>query len=349
MGANCCKEDPVDLSTEVELSHFTLLRSVGRGSFGKVRVVEHKGTKELYALKYINKTKCLQMKAAENVISERQLLELIDHPLIVNLRYAFQDDENLFMVLDLMLGGDLRFRLEKSCLPEHHVQFYSAQVALALNYLHQKNIVHRDIKPDNILLDQRGHAHLTDFNVALKLEPDQSFTSLAGSMAYIAPEMLKKQGYDSFVDWWALGISIYELLYGKRPFSGKSNDILKTSILQDPIDFPSSPKISQDAIHLIRGLLERNVQDRFGFQEIRNHPWFKKVSWDHLVSKTIEAPFIPDENKSNFDPTHEIEEALLDSHPLQTKKAKKSMSHSDLMTDEKSLFERFLIYDYSIY
>ncbi|KAG1436279.1 hypothetical protein G6F56_013624 [Rhizopus delemar] len=116
----------------------------------------------------------------------------------------------------------------------------------------------RDIKPDNILLDQRGHAHLTDFNVALKLEPDQSFTSLAGSMAYIAPEMLRKQSYDSFVDWWALGISIYELLYGKRPFFGKSNDILKNSILQDPIDFPSSPRISQDAIHLIRGLLERN-------------------------------------------------------------------------------------------
>lgn len=128
----------------VELSHFVLLRSVGKGAFGKVRVVQHKGTKKLFALKYINKEKCIQMKAIDNIVSERRLLEHIDYSLIVNLRYAFQDDENLFMVLDLMLGGDLRFHLDRlGSLPEKHVQFYAAEIALSLHYLHTKNIIHR--------------------------------------------------------------------------------------------------------------------------------------------------------------------------------------------------------------
>lgn len=132
--------------TTVELSHFLLLRSVGKGSFGKVRVVQHKGTKKLYALKYINKEKCIQMKAVDNIISERRLLERIDYNLIVNMRYAFQDDENLFMVLDLMLGGDLRFHLERlGTLPEDYVRFYAAELALSLNYLHSKQIIHRYI------------------------------------------------------------------------------------------------------------------------------------------------------------------------------------------------------------
>lgn len=128
----------------VDLFHFTLLRSVGKGAFGKVRVVEHKGTKQLFALKYIDKEKCIRMRAVENVISERRLLEHINYNFIVNLRYAFQDEENLFMVIDLMLGGDLRFHLDRlGALPEEYVRFYCAETALALHYLHKKNIVHR--------------------------------------------------------------------------------------------------------------------------------------------------------------------------------------------------------------
>jgi serine/threonine kinase 32 len=195
-----------------------LLRSVGKGAFGKVRLVQHKGTKKLYALKYINKEKCLQMHAVDNILSERRLLEQIDFNLIVNLRYAFQDDENLFMVLDLMLGGDLRFHLDRlGYLPEEHVQFYAAQLALSLRYLHSRNIIHRDLKPDNILLDERGHAHLTDFNIAVRLSRQRKrpLMSVAGSLAYISPEILQKQGYTYSVDWWSLGIVIYELLYGK--------------------------------------------------------------------------------------------------------------------------------------
>lgn len=135
----------------VNLSHFTLLRSVGKGAFGKVRVVQHKNTKQLYALKYINKNKCIQMKAVENIISERKILEQIECNLIVNMRYAFQDDENLFMVLDLMLGGDLRFHLDRlGVMPEEYVRFYAAEIALGLNYLHSLNIIHRYLLISNL-------------------------------------------------------------------------------------------------------------------------------------------------------------------------------------------------------
>ena len=128
----------------VELSHFHLLRSVGKGAFGKVRVVQHKKTKEIYALKYINKAKCIRMRAVENIIQERRLLEEVEFSLICNLRYAFQDDENLFMVLDLMLGGDLRFHLERAGpMKEEVVRFYVAELALALDALHSRRIIHR--------------------------------------------------------------------------------------------------------------------------------------------------------------------------------------------------------------
>ncbi|KNE69859.1 AGC/YANK protein kinase [Allomyces macrogynus ATCC 38327] len=178
------------LQLAVDLNHFELLRSVGKGAFGKVRVVQHKRDKTLYALKYINKEKCIKMRAVENIIQERRLLEEIHFPLIVNLRFAFQDDENLFMVLDLMLGGDLRFHLDRQgCLNETAVQFYVAEIALALNYLHERKIVHRDLKPDNVLLCERGHAHLTDFNIAVHYNDRKPLTAIAGSMAYMAPEV----------------------------------------------------------------------------------------------------------------------------------------------------------------
>jgi serine/threonine kinase 32 len=220
----------------VDLSHFALLRSVGKGAFGKVRVVQHKGSKQLFALKYINKTRCIQMRAVENIISERRLLERIDCGLIVNLRYAFQDDDYLFLALDLMTGGDIRFHLDRlGVMPEAYVQFYAAEVSWALRYLHKKNIVHRyvcftsllravtnpfdhscrDLKPDNILLSDQGHAHLTDFNIAVQFSESKPLTSVAGSLAYMGPEILLKRGYFASVDWWSLGVVCYELLVGK--------------------------------------------------------------------------------------------------------------------------------------
>ncbi|KAK4513556.1 uncharacterized protein ATC70_005558 [Mucor velutinosus] len=371
MGVVCCREELLDLEGEVELSHFTLLRSVGKGAFGKVRVVQHKGTKQLYALKYINKTKCIQMRAVENIISERRLLEQISCNLIVNMRYAFQDDDNLFMVLDLMLGGDLRFHLDRlGVMPEEYVRFYAAEVAVSLHYLHSLNIIHRDLKPDNILLDEQGHAHLTDFNIATIINNTKPLTSVAGSFAYIAPEVLQKRGYLTSVDWWSLGIVIYELLFGKRPFRGKSNDALQHAILHDNVHFPENHKLSPQAIDFIKCLLTRDVKSRIGvgkqgFQRLMRHPWFNGIPWELLEPKQVEPPFAPDSKRANFDPTHELEEILLEDNPLKVKRRnpKRSGAAASYATSFKSqatdpnipeqsperqlMEEKFLTYDYT--
>ena len=186
------------------------------------------------------------------------MLERIDFPLIVNLRYAFQDDDTLFMALDLMLGGDLRFLLDRmGSLSELQVRFYVAQIGLSLNYMHRRRIAHRDIKPENILLDDRGHVHLTDFNVAVVLSDKKPLKwSTAGTLAYMAPEILSKQGYATSVDWWSLGIVAYELLFGKRPFKGKSTEQTTDAILHQPLQFPENvyQVVSEDCVNVISGV-----------------------------------------------------------------------------------------------
>ncbi|KAI0924059.1 hypothetical protein AcV5_009419 [Taiwanofungus camphoratus] len=257
MGAVCCRPQPIDFDGDVNLFHFVLLRCVGKGAFGKVRVVQHKQSRDLYALKYINKAKCVKMKAVANVIQERRLLEEIDHPFVVNLRYAFQDDENCFFVLDLMLGGDLRFHLERlGSLSESAVRFYVAELSSALAYLHDHRIIHRDIKPDNILLDDQGHAHLTDFNIAVHYSERRPLTGVAGSMAYMAPEILTKRGYTYTIDWWSLGVCAYELIFGRRPFRGKTNSDLTHSISKDSLRFPedAESKCSRDGMQVLRSV-----------------------------------------------------------------------------------------------
>ncbi|KAF9269003.1 kinase-like protein [Marasmius fiardii PR-910] len=353
MGAVCCRPAPVDFDGEVNLFHFVLLRCVGKGAFGKVRVVQHKQTRDLYALKYINKAKCVKMKAVPNVIQERRLLEEVDHPFIVNLRYAFQDDENCFFVLDLMLGGDLRFHLERlGSLSEDVVRFYVAQLSSALTFLHETGIMHRDIKPDNILLDERGNAHLTDFNIAVHFG-ERRLTGVAGSMAYMAPEILTKRGYTCHIDWWSLGVCAYELIFGRRPFRGRTNSDLTHSITKDPLKWPedAEKKCSRSGMLALKALLERDTSKRIGckpngegFREIQAHAWFKTIDWDTLESKEQTPPFVPDSKKANFDASHELEELLLEDNPL---KAKQRKANQDNLTAEmKQMEDQFTTYDY---
>lgn len=353
MGGVCCRPQPIDFDGEANLFHFVLLRCVGKGAFGKVRVVQHKQTKNLYALKYINKTKCVKMKAVPNVIQERRLLEEIDHPYIVNLRYAFQDDENCFFVLDLMLGGDLRFHLERlGAMPEETVRFYVAQISSALAYLHDMGIMHRDLKPDNILLDEKGNAHLTDFNIAVHFS-DRRLTGVAGSMAYMAPEILAKRGYTCHIDWWSLGVCAYELIFGKRPFRGRTNSDLTYSISKDPLKWPedAEKKCSRPGLQVLRGLLERDTSKRVGckpngegFQELMRHPWFKSIDWDTLETKEQTPPFIPDQKKANFDASHELEELLLEDNPLKAKARK--ANQDNLSAEMRQMEEQFTTYDF---
>ncbi|KAG2218842.1 hypothetical protein INT45_007609 [Circinella minor] len=335
------------------------MRAIGKGAFGKVRIVRHKETGKQYALKYISKNRAIERKSIGNIISERRLLERIDFPLIVNLRYAFQDDDTLFMALDLMLGGDLRFLLERvGNLSELQTRHYIAQLGLSLNYLHKKRrMAHRDVKPDNILLDERGHAHLSDFNVACLFSDQKPIRfSKAGTVAYMAPELLGKQGYTTSVDWWSLGIVAYELLFGTRPFKGKSNDQLVASILHDPLQFPENVYqiVSEDCVNVLSGLLERSPSRRLGaesFTNFKNHRWFAGLDWDAMEMKTAVPPFIPDSKCLNFDAVHEIEEILLEEPPLRTaRRNRTTLSEHQPVTHEaqqrQTLEEKFLSFDY---
>ncbi|KIJ66724.1 hypothetical protein HYDPIDRAFT_85953 [Hydnomerulius pinastri MD-312] len=352
----CCFSEPVDFDSEVNLFHFDLHRAVGKGAFGKVRVVEHKKTKKLYALKYIDKSRCIKQKAVANIIQERRLLEEIDHPFIVNLRYAFQDDDNCFFVLDLMLGGDLRFHLDrKGDLSENVVRFWVVELVSALVYLHKRRIIHRDLKPDNILLDEQGHAHITDFNVAIHYSERRLHTSVAGSMAYMAPEVVGRKGYTWCVDWWSFGITIYELLFGRRPFDGRTSEKMTKSILNDPLKFPddASNKCSTTGIKFIQALIERTVSQRLGckpggagFEDIKNHPWLSGVDWDNLNSKEAKPPFVPDEKKANFDVTHELDEFLMVEKPLTHSKRKVNPDLAKLKPELRQLEEQLTVYDF---
>jgi len=362
MGCLCSSEDEVENDDELNLRHFQLLRSVGRGAFGKVRIVQKRDDKKLYALKYINKEKCAKMKAVHNVIQERQLLEQIKCPFIVNLQFAFQDDENMFMVLDLMLGGDLRYRLERAGpLSEECVKFYVAEIALGLIYLHGERIVHRDIKPDNLLLDEHGHIHLTDFNVAVRVKPDKVLTAAAGTRAYMAPEILRQKlvpreqrtGYFTSVDWWSLGIVMYECLFNKRPFHGKSTDELSNAILNDDLKFPpEAEKLTPECLSAIRAFLERDITKRLGcgengLEDIKKHPFFASIDWEKLGKKEIQPPFVPDNQKVNFDATYELEEMLLEDNPLKArprKKNRKPKANQELERDFQEMEMKFLPY-----
>ncbi|EIW69468.1 AGC/YANK protein kinase [Tremella mesenterica] len=357
MGAACCKPEAIDFEGDVNLFHFYLLRSVGKGAFGKVRVVQHKHTKTLYALKYINKAKCVKMKAVANIVQERRLLEEIDHPFVVNMRYAFQDDENCFFVLDLMLGGDLRFHLDRAgAMSEEVVRFYVAELVMAVDYLHSKRIVHRDLKPDNVLLDERGHAHITDFNIAVHFSDRRLLTGVAGSMAYMAPEVLTKRGYSAPVDFWSLGILAYELLFAKRPFRGRTNTALTNAILHEPLTWPEEApgKCSTEGMHAIRTFLERDPNKRLGyrpggggFEDIKSHPWFRGIDWNALHNKEVLPPFEPDSKRANFDATHELEELLLEENPLKARKRKEGQDPDSMSPETRMMEEHFKLFDYT--
>ncbi|TFK75141.1 kinase-like protein [Pluteus cervinus] len=356
-GVCCCFSEPIDFDAEVTLYHFDLHRAVGKGAFGKVRVVEHKRSKKLYALKYIDKARCIKQKAVANVIQERRLLEEIDHPFVVNLRYAFQDDENCFFVLDLMLGGDLRFHLErKGNITEDVVRFWVAELACGLRYLHRQRIIHRDIKPDNILLDSMGHAHLTDFNVAIHYSERRNHTSVAGSMAYMAPQVIGRKGYSWQIDWWSLGVTAYELLFHKRPFDGRSADKMTQSILKDPLKFPedASSECSDAGLSALRGFIERDPHVRLGcrpngqgFQDVKTHPWFSTINWDTLEAKESQPPFVPDMKQANFDVSHELDEFLMVEKPLTHSKRKANADLDKLKPELRQLEEQFTVYDFS--
>ncbi|KAF4968221.1 hypothetical protein FSARC_4312 [Fusarium sarcochroum] len=278
------------------LGDFDILRTLGTGSFGRVHLVQSKHNQRFYAVKVLKKAQVVKMKQVEHTNDERRMLADVKHPFLITLWGTFQDSKNLYMVMDFVEGGELFSLLRKSGrFPNPVAKFYAAEVTLALEYLHSKNIIYRDLKPENLLLDRHGHLKITDFGFAKRV-PDKTWT-LCGTPDYLAPEVVSNKGYNKSVDWWSLGILIYEMLCGYTPFwdSGSPMKIYE-NILKGKVKYPAY--VNADAQNLLERLITADLTKRLGNLyggpgDVKNHPWFAEVTWDRLARKDIDAPYTP--------------------------------------------------------
>uniref|UniRef100_A0A674NGF7 Serine/threonine kinase 32C n=1 Tax=Takifugu rubripes TaxID=31033 RepID=A0A674NGF7_TAKRU len=320
----------------VNFDHFQILRAIGKGSFGKVCIVQKRDTEKMYAMKYMNKQQCIERDEVRNVFRELEILQEIEHVFLVNLWYSFQDEEDMFMVVDLLLGGDLRYHLQQGVqFSEDAARLYLCEMTLALDYLQSQHIIHRDVKPDNILLDERGHAHLTDFNIATIIKDGERATALAGTKPYMAPEIFQSfvnggTGYAFEVDWWSLGVTVFEVLRGWRPYDIHASNSVESLIqLFSTISVQYSPAWPKDLVALLRKLLTVNPEHRFSsLSDMQTSPYLTDIDWDAVYEKKMEAGFVPNKGRLHCDPTFELEEMILESRPLHKKKKRLAKNRS---------------------
>ncbi|KAG2413306.1 cAMP-dependent protein kinase type 2 [Aspergillus terreus] len=278
------------------LDDFTLQRTLGTGSFGRVHLVQSKHNHRFYAIKVLKKAQVVKMKQVEHTNDERRMLNRVRHPFLITLWGTWQDSRNLYMVMDFVEGGELFSLLRKSQrFPNPVAKFYAAEVTLALEYLHSQQIIYRDLKPENLLLDRHGHLKITDFGFAKEV-PDITWT-LCGTPDYLAPEVVSSKGYNKSVDWWSLGILIFEMLCGFTPFWDSGSPVkIYENILRGRIKYP--PYLNPDAVDLLSQLITADLTKRLGnlhggSEDVKNHPWFAEVTWDRLARKDIDAPYVP--------------------------------------------------------
>lgn len=326
-----------DIACSLTLDDFELQRVIGKGAFGKVKVVIHKRTHSQYALKYIDKQACVERNATANVIRERKILAMLDHALVCNLRYAFQDDDFLYLVCDLMLGGDLRFHLLRRTFTEQAVRHWVAELTVALSYCHGKGIIHRDVKPDNILLTEAGHIKLADFNISVQMKGSLLPKSRSGSLFYMAPEVHFGQSYDFAIDFWSLGITFYESIYGERPFNGKTNDEVSYNICHQVLTRrTTSPQVSEWCQAALGHFLTKDPRSRpRSIREIQGLHFFSDIDWKSVQACTSIPPFVPGGIR-NFDASWELEEILLHDSPLEAKRSSRNKGKVDKLKLQES-------------
>nr|AML78812.1 putative LOV domain-containing protein [Arabis alpina] len=309
-------EKVLESGEQIGLKHFRPVKPLGSGDTGSVHLVELNGTDQLFAMKAMDKTVMLNRNKVHRARAEREILELLDHPFLPALYASFQTKTHICLITDYYPGGELFMLLDRQprkVLKEDAVRFYAAQVVVALEYLHCQGIIYRDLKPENVLIQANGDISLSDFDLScltscrpqllipsidekkkkkqqksqqtpiFMAEPMRASNSFVGTEEYIAPEIITGAGHTSAVDWWALGILMYEMLYGYTPFRGKTRQKTFTNVLQKDLKFPASIPASLQVKQLIFRLLQRDPKKRLGClegaNEVKNHPYFKGINW----------------------------------------------------------------------
>ncbi|CAF1400774.1 unnamed protein product [Rotaria sordida] len=303
---------------------FQIIRPLGRGAFGSVKEVKYirdpipdylqsndnTSKSHRIALKIINKKSAHKMKQEEHVVNEKRILQSLHFPFIIRFYFSFKDNANLYIGLELIEGGEL-FRHLRDCekFDEKKSKFYSSQIILALEYLHLLGIVYRDLKPENLLIDRYGYIKMCDFGFAKKIDRGKAYT-LCGTPEFLAPEIILGRGYNMGVDYWALGVLIFEMNAGYSPFWDADQQKIYHKIINGK--FRPRSAFSDSLIDIVRGLLQKDLTKRFGMMfnginDIKKHVWFRDLDWIQIYLRKFRAPWVPDIRANNF-PDAEDEE-----------------------------------------
>lgn len=283
--------------TTLKKSSFKFHMIIGRGGFGKVWVVTLKDKKKYFALKQMSKTRIILKKSIKSVLNEKKILTTLKNPYIVNIKNSFQDRKNLYLLLDLLTGGDLRFHIcYNRKFSEIQTKFFAACIILAIDHIHKNSYIHRDIKPENLVFDENGFLKLTDFGIARKHKKNNSHET-SGTPGYMAPEVMIRQQHSYGVDHYALGVIVYECMLGKRPYNGRSRKEIREKILAKQVFIREAPKgWSEESVDFVNLLIQRKASRRLGFLgnfELFGHGWFKGFDWEGMRKRRILPVFKP--------------------------------------------------------
>ncbi|XP_043918310.1 RAC-beta serine/threonine-protein kinase [Protopterus annectens] len=285
-------------STKVTMSDFEYLKLLGKGTFGKVILVKEKATGRYYAMKILRKEVIIAKDEVAHTLTESRVLQNTRHPFLTTLKYAFQTHDRLCFVMEYANGGELFFHLSRErVFSEERARFYGAEIVSALEYLHSRNVVYRDIKLENLMLDKDGHIKITDFGLCKEgISDGATMKTFCGTPEYLAPEVLEDNDYGRAVDWWGLGVVMYEMMCGRLPFYNQDHERLFELILMEDIRFPRT--LSPEAKSLLAGLLKKDPKQRLGggpsdAKEVMGHPFFAPVKWQDVLQKKLIPPFKP--------------------------------------------------------
>lgn len=337
----------------MKVEDFEFLKVLGKGAHGKVLLSEKKtGDKGLYAMKILKKKHIIDNNQLEHTRAEKNILSYISHPFLVSLQYAFQTDQKIYFVMEFMRGGELFQHLKKvKQFTENQAKHITACLVLALGHLHNNDYIYRDLKPENVLMDHDGYCKLTDFGLAKNLPVADLAKTFCGTPEYLAPEIIMDKGSNRPVDWWSLGVLVYEMIFGIPPFYSTNVQKMYKNTILNPLKFKKHTTCSDEVKDFIAGLLMKKPKQRLGSTvdalEVLSHPWFRDFDWQGLINKTIEMPYKPMSGEQsweqNFDPAF-IKQKPSDSvcwvDPKFVSQFKKDFEDFDFMSDNFELESR---------